>query len=262
MGYKIIATDFDGTLLTSNKRVTQKTKNTLLKLKNNQYTIAGVTARNLSSVKKVCDINMFDYLILNNGCYLYDVEKAEGNYIRSISEDIITKITTYFKKIAQGIDYISSDKYYMYRKNGRTDFRDFIVEVEDNTQINDKISRMNIFAQNEEEAWAYKKYIDDNFNEVDCIVMQDTDNKKDKRWVAINPKNQNKYTTLEMLCDDLKVSTDEAIFFGDSTNDIEIIENVGLGVAMGNALKQVKAKAKTVTLSNDEDGVAVFLESI
>ena len=70
MEYKIISMDFDGTLLTSNKRITDKTKKTLLKYKKNNYFIIGVTSRVLASVKEVCDLNMFDYLILNNGAYI------------------------------------------------------------------------------------------------------------------------------------------------------------------------------------------------
>ncbi len=50
--------------------------------------------------------------------------------------------------------------------------------------------------------------------------------------------------------------------FGDSSNDLLIIGKVGLGVAMGNALKEVKEQAKAITLSTDEDGIAYFLEKI
>ena len=58
MKYKLIATDFDGTLLTDNKKITIETKNTLKNIKN-EYIIVGATARNLGSVKSVCDINIF-----------------------------------------------------------------------------------------------------------------------------------------------------------------------------------------------------------
>ena len=50
------------------------------------------------------------------------------------------------------------------------------------------------------------------------------------------------------------------IFFGDGSNDLEALEMVGMGVAMENALDVVKEKADDVTLSNDADGVAYYLE--
>ena len=51
------------------------------------------------------------------------------------------------------------------------------------------------------------------------------------------------------------------IAIGDELNDLPMIEYAGLGIAMGNANDLVKQKARFVTLSNDEDGVAVFLET-
>ena len=63
MNYKIISTDFDGTLLTTKKIITNETKKTLLNYKNNNYFIVGITARNLTSLCSVCDINIFDSLL-------------------------------------------------------------------------------------------------------------------------------------------------------------------------------------------------------
>ena len=85
------------------------------------------------------------------------------------------------------------------------------------------------------------------------------DSKDDRQWLIINPQNINKSHTLKHLGDNLGVSSEEMIFFGDGLNDLEIIESVGLGVAMGNALPEVKDQAKAVTTSNEEDGIAEFV---
>ena len=87
MKYKVISTDFDGTLLTSDKKVTDRVQNILLKYKEQGYLIVGITARNLSSVKSVCNIKLFNYLILNNGAFIYDTEKEQGKNIGSISKE-------------------------------------------------------------------------------------------------------------------------------------------------------------------------------
>jgi Cof subfamily protein (haloacid dehalogenase superfamily) len=52
------------------------------------------------------------------------------------------------------------------------------------------------------------------------------------------------------------------IAFGDDTNDVEMIRDAGIGVAMANAVYSVKAVAGHITLSNDEDGVAVTIEEL
>ncbi len=56
------------------------------------------------------------------------------------------------------------------------------------------------------------------------------------------------------------ISLDEMIFFGDGLNDLEVISEVGLGVAMGNALDEIKDKSKEVTDSNNNDGIVKFLD--
>ena len=89
--------------------------------------------------------------------------------------------------------------------------------------------------------------------------MSDSDDKSNNRWIAVNPKNLNKFVTLKMLCSRLNIDLNESIFFGDGPNDIEAIEGVGLGVAMGNAFDEVKSYAKDVAPTNDEDGIAKYL---
>ncbi len=55
-------------------------------------------------------------------------------------------------------------------------------------------------------------------------------------------------------------SAEETIAFGDQLNDIDMLETAGYGVAMANAVDDVKAVADRVTLRHDEDGVAHILE--
>ena len=52
---------------------------------------------------------------------------------------------------------------------------------------------------------------------------------------------------------------EQMIAFGDAQNDSTMLKFVGTGVAMGNASDEVKALADEVTLTNEEDGIAVAL---
>ena len=263
MNYKIIAMDFDGTLFTSDKKVTKKTKKALLKYQKNGYIIVGATARGLNSVKSlISDISMFNYLILTNGCHIYDVKNKKAEYIGYLDKDVLEKITEYFKDISEGIDYRTLENYYMYRKNETVKSKGFLVGINSLEEIKERVSRLNIYIKDYEDAEKYRDYVNQKFPETNAIVMQDTDQGSIKKWIAINPKDLNKLVTLEKLCKRLNINMEEVIFFGDGPNDIEIIEKVGLGVAMGNALPEVKEKAKEITLSNNEDGIAIFLESL
>ena len=62
------------------------------------------------------------------------------------------------------------------------------------------------------------------------------------------------------LCDHLGIQPAQAIAFGDGGNDVHMLRLAGMGVAMGNASEAVRAYAPYVTLSNEEEGVADFLE--
>jgi hydroxymethylpyrimidine pyrophosphatase-like HAD family hydrolase len=60
----------------------------------------------------------------------------------------------------------------------------------------------------------------------------------------------------------LGVARDEVIAFGDSHNDLDMLEFAGVGVAMGNASAEVKALADLITDSNEDDGIATALERL
>lgn len=259
MNYKIISMDFDGTLLTSNKNVTDTTKKEILKYKNDNYIIIGITARNLASASDVCDIKMFNYLILNNGSYIYDVEKCKVININKIDKNIVIDITNHIKDETEQIDYCSLNKYYIY-KNKIKQNKDFLVQINNVNEIEETIGRMNIFIKDKNKLIKVKEYIEKTFNDIDVIVMSDTDNKNNREWLVLNSKGTNKLETLKVLCKKLDIPIDKVIFFGDSTNDLSIISQVGIGIAMGNALEEVKKQSKDITLSNDNDGIAYYLE--
>src|SRR4030095_3213898 len=57
-------------------------------------------------------------------------------------------------------------------------------------------------------------------------------------------------------------SSEQIIAIGDDVNDLPMLMQAGLGVAMGNARDEVKAAAKKVIGHNRDDGLAVFLEHL
>jgi hypothetical protein len=75
----------------------------------------------------------------------------------------------------------------------------------------------------------------------------------------IMPTGVSKAAGLRVLTDGWGQSLRNVIAFGDDTNDLEMIRDAGLGVAMGNAVPELKAVANRVTLTNDEEGVAVVV---
>jgi hypothetical protein len=117
---------------------------------------------------------------------------------------------------------------------------------------------MSIFTNNDVDINKLRDIINNNYSDINCFVMQDSDSIK--KWLVINPYKLNKKTSLESLGKSLNINLDEMIFFGDGLNDLEVISSVGLGVAMGNALTEIKDNSKDITLSNNDSGIAYYLQ--
>lgn len=257
--FKIISMDFDGTLLTSDKKITDRTKECLINLKNKSYIIIGITARNLLSVKNVLDVSLFDYIILNNGSDIYYVNENKVEKVSSIDKKTAEKIYNIFSNKSNQIDFCTSFNYLIKTKDKGED-RTFIKYIDGIEEVNDSISRMNIFFEDNTSLENGRKFIEKSFEDMNVVKMSNTNKANSRMWLTINPKNVNKLRTLEKICIDLNCSIDEVIFFGNGENDLVLIENVGIGIAMDNAIEIVKEKSSFVTLSNDEDGIAEFLE--
>ncbi len=78
----------------------------------------------------------------------------------------------------------------------------------------------------------------------------------------IMPTGSSKATALHHLMEMWAISMDHVAAFGDDVNDVEMVQEAGLGVAMDNAVDEVKAVADRITASNDADGVALVVEEL
>ena len=81
-------------------------------------------------------------------------------------------------------------------------------------------------------------------------------------WYKFSPGRATKENAIEYLVKNLEIPLTEIIAFGDDFNDIGMLKLCGQGIAMGNAIPQVKEIADDITLSNNEDGVAKYLERL
>ena len=79
-------------------------------------------------------------------------------------------------------------------------------------------------------------------------------------YTEITNKNVNKWCALEPIMERLNISREETIGIGDNINDKELIENAGLGVAMGNSAPYIKDMADIVVADNNSDGVLEVLK--
>lgn len=80
--------------------------------------------------------------------------------------------------------------------------------------------------------------------------------------IQIMFKKASKELAVAKLLNMYGIQYEDVIAFGDDHNDIGLFHACGWSVAMGNAVKELKEIASEITVSNDEDGIAVVLERI
>lgn len=84
----------------------------------------------------------------------------------------------------------------------------------------------------------------------------------DKKLVQFMSRTATKWNGIKQMLAAAGIPTEQAIYFGDDHDDIEPIRLCGLGIAVANALPQVKEIADDIAPSNDEDGVAAYLRRL
>jgi hydroxymethylpyrimidine pyrophosphatase-like HAD family hydrolase len=102
----------------------------------------------------------------------------------------------------------------------------------------------------------YCKILDSDM--IDVLEMQDSF--ASSRWIEIFSEGVSKYNAIKVVSDIEGIDNKDIICFGDGRNDIDMIKNCGIGVAMGNALDVVKDVSDYVTISHNEDGIVYFLK--
>nr|WP_278291370.1 HAD-IIB family hydrolase [Ruminococcus flavefaciens] len=74
------------------------------------------------------------------------------------------------------------------------------------------------------------------------------------------PQGAGKTAAINALVEKCGIAISDIVSFGDDRNDIDMLKMCGTGVAVANAVREVLEIADEVTASNDEDGVALWLE--
>lgn len=265
MSYKMIAMDLDGTLISSNKCITPKTKEALMRFQKEGGKVVLASGRptyGMKTLEEELELKRYGgYLMSFNGGQLY--ECATGNLLHS--KTIPTSVALRIAALAR-IFYVNlvtyrdhellcMEKYDMYAEiesklNGLTivqpdNFEQTIATIDIPKFMMLEDEHLLVRIQN------YLHPILDQYCETFTSAPY---------FLEITPKGITKGDTLDVLLNHIGLDRSNLITFGDGMNDMSMIKSAGLGVAMGNARSEIKAVADYVTLSNDEDGIAHVIE--
>ena len=258
MNKKMIVVDLDGTLLNINQGCSKKTKRYLKRLKELGHIVVIATGRILKDAIEITDGALFaNYVIASAGGVIYDMDNRKILKKNNISIDDVRMICSYNNEDIRHIEMGDLFYYHKYVNEGifKNKFSkmidnidEFLNNCDDIFHITFKLKDMNKLDE------YYKKFDNDSLS---ILIMQDSF--KDERYLEIFKEGVSKYNGIKYIMDILNIDNKNVITFGDGLNDVDMIKNSGIGVAMGNALMEVKNVSDYTTISHNEDGVIYFL---
>jgi len=286
--YKLVAIDLDGTMLNQYGIITEKTRKAISKAQEKGVEVMIASGRAITSVKRFSkEINSNKYFISGNGAITYDIKNNKILYENILSKTKALKII----KICEE----NSIYYNVYTENGIIAknlsyntlyyYKDNLTKPDENrTHINIVENVYDYFEQREEKI--LKIMICDEhktvFNsivrklkelsEIEVLEVSHMSRKIIKQgtdeialeyfYTEVSAKDVDKWNALEEIIGLMNISKEEVVTIGDNANDLKMITNAGLGVAMGESAPYVKQSADIIAPTNDEDGVAIILNKI
>lgn len=280
--YKLIAIDIDGTLLNSKSELTDGTIEILKQASERGIYIVLTSGRMTSVIKEFCQkIGADKFLIAENGASIVDLQTNELIYKKYISKkvvldivdmceenDIYYMIYTNKELIVKNLKHMALFFYKQnYNPNARLethiadrryiellkdDFTKIMICDEDRVIYNSIVNRL-------------RKNSDIDVMDIPHISTKVLNIGTEEKVISysyadISAKGTNKWSAIEALITTLGIKSEEVIAIGDNINDMQMIRNAGLGVAMANGSPALKEIADEIAPSNDDDGVAYIVK--
>ena len=256
--------DLDGTLLNHNQEVSEQTKEILNKLISKGLNFSIATARTAVTAEEILkELNINIPVVLMNGVSLYDLKKHEHVDIEYIGSDTAQTIISCLEDVEQSgfiytIDKNSLRAYYhkalnKYETifyNQRKHKKQFVKEKNIDTS---KIAYF-VFMDEKEKMEAIANKIK-HIPGIDYVLYKDN-YMEGAYLLEIFSHRASKANAILKL----KKNYKQLVCFGDNLNDISMFKIADYSCAMGNAVDAVKDVATQVIATNQEDGVAKFIE--
>ena len=257
---RLVATDLDGTLLHTDGTVTPRTRAALTAVEDLGVTVVFVTGRPSRWMDELWEhVGGHGLAVCSNGGIVYDVSTHAVRQARPIPVDVGLQVAERLREEIPGTTFALERttgfaKEPAFRERHRLpDHIDVgpLAELFDDRAVK-------LLARHEElepeTFWA----------EADRLVghLVTTTWSSVGALVEISAAGVTKASTLALLCDELGISPDEVVAFGDMPNDLPMLEWAGTAYAMANGHPSVVELADRQAPSNEEDGVAAVLEEL
>lgn len=264
---KLFVFDIDGTLTTSQKQITQKTKEVLMSLASKGHYLALASGRTVNGLQAFAKELKFDeiggYLLAFNGAKVVDCKTNEVVNQTLFPSAYIQDIYDYCQKNDVGIiSYMDQtivsgrriDEYIELEQ--RLNFMELRVVEDFSSYLDHQPINKLLLTAPPEKAAVVEKELQMQFHKVLSIYRSEA------FFIEVMPLHVDKASSLDCLIKILGLKQEDVVAFGDGYNDLTMIEYAGVGVAMANAKEEVKQVANIVTRSNDEEGISYAIKEL
>ena len=263
MKYKVLVLDIDGTLVASDHQISPRTTKTLLAAQQKGLIVVLASGRptpGMMALAQELQLKKYGGFILSyNGGRITNMQTGEIVHEQFLTASEAHEVYEVAK--SQGVNIMAYDGNVIL-----TEGHDEYIQIES------KINEMSLSKVSDFKVDVVKHTIKtltvgppERIAEVEQLYLDKFGDRFSicrsmPFFLEVMPHGVNKAASLARLLDYLGLSTMDMIACGDGYNDVEMIRFAGFGVAMENAVDEVKAVADHVTKSNDEDGIVEVIE--
>jgi Cof subfamily protein (haloacid dehalogenase superfamily) len=246
----IILSDLDGTLFHDDKSISDYTKKIIRQAQKKGILFGICTSRAKVNAIKYLDGSKPDIFISNSGGMI--TLGDEKIYDCRFTEDEVKRLIKNTFEVFGPDAIISADNENALYSNSKEDLPDKFWIYNDFSDFYE--SCMKICIQSLDKKMIEKAASVIGLENIDYLPFSDIP------WYKLSKKGATKEKAIEALCNHLKISPSQITAFGDDFNDIGMLKLCGKGIAMGNAIKEVKEAATEICQTNENDGVARWME--
>lgn len=270
--YRLIALDLDGTLLNTQKQLSSRNAAALLAAAEQGIHIVPATGRFFDGMPEVIrTLPYLRYAITMNGAQVQNIQTKEVIYRAELPLNRAIEVLEYLDTLPiiydcyvdnwgwmtrsmkdQAAEYAPNAHYLKMIQDLRTPVYDLKQYLKSRGL---DVQKIQAFVKEKSQHAAIMSEIAERFSDI-AVSSSITNN------VELNVASANKGAAVRALVKHLGLTMEQTVSFGDGSNDLSMIRDCGLGVSMGNGCAAVRNAADRITVSCDEDGVAVVIEEL
>ncbi len=250
---KAVFFDIDGTLVSfSTHTVPESARRAIEKLRDNGVKVFIATGRLLRHTEVVSDIEVDGYITVNGSYCL--TSSGEVIYEQSFPQDTVERILSFKEQYGFSMELMTHENIYVEHITPE------VQKAIDMVNIVPAIAPLREIAD-KQKVFQVCPYIS---RELEQEILPQLPECVGSRWTElfmdVNMRGIDKSIAARKVMAYYGFSMEESMAFGDGGNDVPLVRDVGLGVAMGNACDELKSVADYVTESVDEDGIEKALQ--